>query len=736
MAFKLPGKIKGISGMFKKSGEDQPLPLEAASTRSGETTIMRVIDQAASVKLPLIGNWPLQKQLTLLVTIFFGAILVFLFAAGWYVYRSSNLSILTEITGSTLMHSQRLAKAVPTAVLGNPEAFKQLRDSLQRINTNVKLMTAGGTYEERSVGASSAPIQPFLASLATEWQRTDKNAAVVLEHEKILTSFGATLSKLNEANPLLLELTEQVSALKLQSGASATELSAAGKLVMLTQRLAKNANELLAGETVSPETAFLLGKDANAFRELVDGLRDGSEALNLRPSKDAESRERLDALKKAFADLQSSVQLILGNLSRFTAAKQAQQVVFRESEGLRQRFTDLQEAYTAEQRGLDLYKWMMAVSALIALGFLFMLAMVYLADQKARASESDRQRREAERLEQEAKRQNDSNQAAILRLMNELQEVADGDLTIHATVSEDITGAIADSVNYTVEELRELVSRINSTAEEVTTATTQAQETSSRLLQATDAQSREIRQTGEAVLKMAQQINEVSNSAAESASVARQSLSAAEQGAQAVQNAISGMNEIRDQIQETSKRIKRLGESSQEIGEIIELISDITEQTNVLALNAAIQAASAGEAGRGFSVVAEEVQRLAERSGEATKQIAALVRTIQTDTQDAVSAMEKSTQGVVDGARLSDAAGQALGDIGRVSRQLSDLIEGISETTSQQAVSASGVAQNIERILKVTEQTTEGTQLTANSIRQLADLAQELKNSVARFRVS
>jgi twitching motility protein PilJ len=256
------------------------------------------------------------------------------------------------------------------------------------------------------------------------------------------------------------------------------------------------------------------------------------------------------------------------------------------------------------------------------------------------------------------------------------------------------------------------------------------------LLAASEAQSREIRNTGEAVLLMAQQINDVSSSAMESANVARQSLAAAEEGQRAVQNSIAGMNEIREQIQETSKRIKRLGESSQEIGEIIELISDITEQTNVLALNAAIQAASAGEAGRGFSVVAEEVQRLAERSAEATKQIGALVRTIQTDTSDAVGAMEKSTQGVVEGAKLSDAAGQALSNIGRVSRQLAELIEQISQDTSVQARSAGGVAQSIQHILTVNEETSLGTQKTADSISQLSALAQELKSSVARFKVA
>src|SRR2546430_7436651 len=306
---------------------------------------------------------------------------------------------------------------------------------------------------------------------------------------------------------------------------------------------------------------------------------------------------------------------------------------------------------------------------LAAIAVIALIVLVYLGDTRRRAEEAERQRAETERT-------NQSNQDAILRLMNEMGNLAEGDLTVKATVTEEITGAIADSVNFTIDELRTLITRINAAAAQVTSATESAQQTSAQLLAAAEKQSVEIRQTSASVLSMAKAMNAMSESASQSASVARQSLAAAQKGTQAVQNSISGMNEIREQIQETSKRIKRLGESSQEIGEIVELISDITQQTNGLALNAAIQAASAGEAGRGFTVVAEEVQRLSERSAEATKQIGAIVKTIQTDTQDAVSAMEKSTQGVVEGAKLSDAAGQALSEIGSVSQQLAQLIEG------------------------------------------------------------
>ena len=331
---------------------------------------------------------------------------------------------------------------------------------------------------------------------------------------------------------------------------------------------------------------------------------------------------------------------------------------------------------------------------------------------------------------------NDANQTAILRLMNELQSVAEGDLTQEATVSEDITGAIADSVNYTVEELRTLVLNVQGTVDRVVKTTSNVDAASAALLIKSNQQLVEIRSTGQSVVEMASRINEVSDRAQESAVVARQSLQAAQTGLSAVQNTIDGMNVLRDHIQETSKRIKRLGESSQEVGEITELISDITEQTNVLALNAAIQAASAGEAGRGFSVVAEEVQRLAERSAAATQQIANLVKAIQTDTNNAMSAMERSAQGVVEGGKLSDAAGTALSEIDRVSRSMADRIDQISRAASTEAALADSVAQNIQKIFLVTEQTGEGTRATAGQVRELSRMAQELRNSVSRFKIA
>ncbi|RPH45523.1 MAG: methyl-accepting chemotaxis protein [Burkholderiales bacterium] len=649
--------------------------------------------------------------------------------------QSAAVAIQTRLVGDSLMHSQRLAKAAPTAVRGVGDAHRQLVESRSRLSEAVTALQSGGVVRDQRVDPLDAALQPTFARLAEPWKRTDQAAATLMQLQPTLSSIAQAGRAVLDAQPRLADLAEQVTQLKAAAAAPAPEIAAAAQLQVLVQKIARQVAQLTGADPVNLELAPMLARDAAALQETIDALLAGSEARRLAPAREGEQRTRLGELKAAYADLGASVASLVADLPRMPGARAADARIGADSEPLRAGLLELQSRLAEASSGRALQQGLAIAFLLLALLAALGLGLVHYQDVDRRAADADAQRAEAERLEQEAKRTNDQNQAAILRLMNELQEVADGDLTIQATVTEDITGAIADSVNYTVEELRNLVARINTTAELVADASSKAQTVSAGLQTASEQQSREIRETGEAVLRMASQINEVSASASESAQVARQSLGAAEQGRRAVQNAIAGMNGIRDQIQETAKRIKRLGESSQEIGEIVELISDITEQTNVLALNAAIQAASAGEAGRGFTVVAEEVQRLAERSAEATRQISGLIRTIQVDTQDAVAAMERSTQGVVAGTRLSDDAGNALAEIGRVATQLAELIEDISRTTSDQASSAGTVAHSIQRILLVTEQTSEGTQQTAGSILQLAELARELKNSVSRFRV-
>lgn len=684
--------------------------------------------------LPLLGQWGLERQQRLLFGAVALGVLGLVASAILAVNAADRRATQAAATGQALMQSQRLAKSVSQALVGRAQSFEEVADSSRILATNVRGLTRG----DSSLGLSAAPAaaREVLTPLLPLVDRAEKNASFVMKQKDVLTKVSQSLREVNGHSSDLLDLAESIATLKIeQGGASPAELLALNQLVMLTQRIGKSANEFLTVEGVSTEAVFLLGKDLNAFKELAEGLTTGNTELKLPGTRDPEAREQLDALLQLFEQMRGQSTYILGSLQGLVAARDAQVSIVDDSEPLRKGLEQAQRQL-AEGAGIG------GLNVALLLAFLVLtsaagygLLRVYLTEQRHRAQVAEYQRQEAERQEREAKRVNDANQAAILRLMNELQMVAEGDLTQQATVTEDITGAIADSVNFTVEELRTLVAQVQGTVSRVSDTTGQVEATSTELLAASDEQLREIRETGESVLNMAGRINEVSAQAQHSAEVARQSLDAADSGLKAVQDAIGGMNTIREQIQETSKRIKRLGESSQEIGEITELISDITEQTNVLALNAAIQAASAGEAGRGFSVVAEEVQRLAERSGDATRQIAALVRTIQTDTQDAVGAMERSTQKVVEGAKLSDAAGAALNDIDRVSRQLAELIEEISAQASREAESANVVVANIQHIFAVTEQTGDGTRSTAQLVRELSKTADELQQSVARFKI-
>ncbi len=706
---------------------------ERANNSLEESRASTAIDSGSMVSLPLLGMREPTEHRRILTVMLIIALVVFLAVMFFALAQADNVARQVGASGQSLMQSQRLAKSVSQALVGSPQAFTEVADSSAALAKNVRGLK--NSDAELRLSQVAPGIVEEVDKAMPLVDRAEKNAATVLGQQKILTQVGSALRTINRQSSDLLEVAETVSSLKLQQNAPAAEISASGQLVMLTQRIGKSANEFLTMEGVSPEAVFLLGKDLNSFKEIAQGLLDGSPELRLAAAKDPQTRERLEALLKQYEETRGQAGAILGNLQGLVSAREAQSAIVSDSEPLRRQLEDLQSRLSS-QTGLG-------IGPLLILGLMGLLAVlaglglarVQLAESQKGQTIAEQQRLTAEGQEQEAKRINDANQAAILRLMNELQSVAEGDLTQEATVTEDITGAIADSVNYTVEELRSLVGNVQNTATRVAQTTAVVESTSTELLAASTEQLREIRETGQSVLDMAGRINQVSGQAQESAQVARQSLSAAESGLQAVQNAIGGMNAIRDQIQDTSKRIKRLGESSQEIGEITELISDITEQTNVLALNAAIQAASAGEAGRGFSVVAEEVQRLAERSAEATKQISALVKAIQTDTQDAVAAMERSTQGVVEGAKLSDNAGTALVQIDSVSRRLAELIGEISTSTAREADSANVVAGNIQHIFAVTEQTGEGTRSTVQQVRDLSRVAEELRQSVSRFKI-
>ena len=700
-----------------------PTPSSSQATRAAHA-------RARVRPTPLLGRLNLKAQSVILLGALAATVGVAVSLSVYERQQDRTQAMQNEVVGDTLMHSQRLAKAANMAVRGNVQAYGQLTSSRDYLSGAVSALENGGDVGRFHVPPLPDKLDAEARRFGTAWADVSPSVDSLIEYQPVLVRFAELVNEISAVDRDL-RAAQHAAAANLREGSSSVPDQ------LLFARLSSQRRTIMGEILRMHGNGAYDGRDAVALADAIENFAvtvetalNGDFSRQTSAIRNAEAREglrRAQPLANQFVKLALEAQKALPALQQ---ARHAGLDVFNKSDELTQTANALRSMLVEGRNVQSSVQWAILGFASAAVLSLLLLCKAYYDDSKLQADRSI-----DKRLEQEASRINDQNQAAILRLMNELQKVADGDLTVQATVSDDITGAIADSINYTVEELRSLVGRINRTAAAVAEASASAQVTASHLQAVSEQQSREIRETGEAVLNMAAQIKQVSASASESAEVARQSLSAASRGRDAVQNAIAGMGGIREQIQDTAKRIKRLGESSQEIGEIVELISNITEQTNVLALNAAIQAASAGEAGRGFTVVAEEVQRLAERSAEATRQISALVKAIQTDTHDAVAAMERSTQGVVRGAKLSDEAGMALIGIGQVSQELADLIMRISRTTENQAASASSVAQSIQRILLVNSQTNEGTQQTAGSILQLSELARELKNSVARFRV-
>ncbi|MDP2793631.1 MAG: methyl-accepting chemotaxis protein [Sulfurisoma sp.] len=698
MAFNLPFKLPTFDRRQRASHE--------ATVLDGVSAMPAAVsdqDRRGHGKLPLIGHQSADMQLQILGAAAFFFLVLLVFVLSQKIRSSEIRDTHRAIIAEMRVFSQVLGKgAIRVTTQGSATDFAAMQTGRTRFEKLLGLLTAGGNESGFDAAAVDEELRPGVDKVADVWKTLDKSLAAVLAKEKALKGLAAASDKTGAAATAIAKLAAATPALT-DIAKNATAVSRRARAVLLLPApLHLQAVEVLKNDLT---TVF---QQADVAAKSVDG-----------PAR--------EALEKALGDIGAAGGEIAASIPELDEAKAGGAKLQPQAELLASETEGLFQAVGARTEGA-FATGIVIVSGSLVLVLLVLMLKVFNDDTYFRRQESERQRREAEAAK-------DATQEAILRLMNEMGDLADGDLTVRATVTEDVTGAIADSVNYTIEELSVLVRRINEAAGQVATASEAAQATSSQLLEATERQSHEIQQASEQVLEMAQSMSEVSGNALESARVARQSLEAAQKGAEAVENSIKGMNEIRGQIQETSKRIKRLGESSQEIGEIVELISDITEQTNVLALNAAIQAASAGEAGRGFTVVAEEVQRLAERSGEATKQIAAIVKTIQADTHDAVSAMEYSTQGVVEGAKLSDAAGQALDEISNVSKTLAELIAKISTDTQHQAGVATGVATAMEGIRQVTDRTTDGTKRTAVSIGELANLAVELKGSVAGFKV-
>jgi len=622
-------------------------------------------------------------------TLLAAALAVSLLAAAGILYLNSTSGGGAANANSAALAaiSQSIPRHASAALNGDPDAFDRLQSDVARL-------------EQTGTGGAA-------------WAGLREHAGSIIGQRSTIESITSAAQLASEKIPALLEASNELMG---QSGSTGEIQEFQRRAVSLEANLGGLASNAANGNT---SVAQVVANDMAYLRAITDALSGQPSSLDVAPLGAATRESVLVPVISDLADIEAQVAAAVQAAANLPSLEEAMSGMTTASATL---FAAAQSSTGGSSAGGVLANPWLPIGLLgIALLLLGGLAVMHSKTSVF------------ERTSREQSEQNERNQQAILRLLDELGSLADGDLTVEATVTEDITGAIADSINYAIEKLRELVATINETAIMVDSAAKSTASTATHMARAAETQTREIAAATESIVSMAGSIEEVSGNAERSSDVARHSVDVAHKGGEAVRRTIDGMNTIRETIQDTSKRIKRLGESSQEIGNIVELINDIAEQTNILALNASIQASMAGEAGRGFAVVADEVQRLAERSTNATKQIEVLVRTIQSDTNEAVVSMERSTTDVVGGALLAENAGAALDEIEQVSNQIANLVQNISGSARQQAGSAADVTRRTTKLKEISDQTGKATTATAASISKLSELASQLRQTVAGF---
>ena len=631
---------------------------------------------------------------TRLMPVLAGLLLLALGSAAWLIYSQSS-SAVKGVTGADALVQIKAANVAARRAAGGIATWS----TLEGLSANLAAVkTTSYTAEQKQTLAEAR------AAIDT-----------ILENRSQVSSIQKAIERMSELVP---GFSDGIYGLQ---GA----LTVQQQPIALTQlerlRLLANTIERLCAQLPIRDVSETLLEREVELQQVVRSLQNGDPELGITALGQGDTEAAINALVRRANQIGAAVRDCLAANEGLVALRDATSALDGAllaakletvglSSGLPGPLADLGEA------------WVINVS-LLGLAAALSLIMLFIW---VRGSGS---REETARLVA----QSEKDQQAILQLLDELDSLADGDLTVQATVTENITGAIADSFNYAVEALRDLVSTIKQGAITLEDSTRQTEKSARALAASSQAQGRQVKDASAAVRQMAASIDEVSGNAERSSDVARHSVDVAHKGGEAVRRTIEGMNTIRETIQDTSKRIKRLGESSQEIGDIVELINDIADQTNILALNASIQASMAGEAGRGFAVVADEVQRLAERSANATKQIEVLVSTIQSDTNEAVVSMERSTTDVVGGALLAENAGAALEEIEQVSNQIAMLVQNISGSAKEQADDARIVLEAVEKLQALSGETDTTAASTAKYITQLTELASQLRETASGF---
>ena len=678
---------------------------DGSSNRSGGNALVAKLQSQTEQFSRVFGDSEKSKPLILGAAF---CIVLAIFLLLYLFYSVPRNNEFTRSLGDLRLLSQTISRqATEATASGTPEAIKKLTESQKSFAENLETV--------KDIHASTDALREVDA----QWKKVSENIDLIASQQKIINQLYDTNIAISESIPgIQAEYNLMVDQMARQN-VPANQVVIAKNQVFIAERILRSIGSVLTGSANSRESADDFSSDTETFASYLNAQLNGSADLGVERINDPEMRDSLTSIQSEYDDvLKSAAATVLKNSSQIVKVRQASSSIFEQSDALLSNLNKL-------SGGTGLAIAIPALGIILALiAFLFCVFKLLVL-----RGESDKKR--VSRLQDEY----DRNQNAILRLLDEIADLADGDLRSYATVSEDFTGAIADSINFAIDQLRDLVSRITETSQEVAQYTASTQGITNQLAEASEHQAQEIAGASAAINEMAMSIDQVSSNAEESAVVAERSVKIAANGANVVNRSIEGMDIIREQIQETSKRIKRLGESSQEIGNIVALINDIADQTNILALNAAIQASMAGEAGRGFAVVADEVQRLAERSTSATKQIETLVKTIQTYTNEAVISMEQTTSEVVRGANLSKDAGVALDEIQNVSGNLAKLIANISDAAKLQSASAGHIATTMNVVQEITSQTTTATFDTARSVSELANMAEALRESVTDFKL-
>jgi twitching motility protein PilJ len=627
-----------------------------------------------------------------------------------WIGHSTNIQVL----------SQQMTKSATEAAEGTLIAFFELGDARGEITHAMNSLREGDPV--RALPPLPPAIREPLSALDATWQRMDRNARTIIEREALIMDLSKASAAFIDVLPQIQQLTDDAVRTLTQGDAPSEQIFVASRQLVLSDRILRHLKDILRGGNGIAAAADNFRKEVEYFEQMLNALLRGSKSVGVTQVRNAAALNALAQVGELFAAARPQIDFILASSADLLEVRGAADGIFLDSKDMFDQARQLSE--TVQKRSTSRLwpsLWSGSLALIVMLGIISWLVRSFLTAERKRALE--------------AGRQNQRNQQAIMRLLDEMESLADGDLTVRATVTDDMTGAIADSVNFAVEQLRELVNGINITAQTVAESAQDTMNTTSKLAEASGRQAEHVRGVTETINEMAQKLDIMAERSRESSEVAERSVAIANNGARMVQQTIRGMDTIRDQIQKTSKRIKRLGESSQEIGDIVELINGIAEQTNILALNAAIQSASAGGAGRGFAVVADEVQRLAERASGATRRIEMLVKNIQTDTAEAVVSMEATTSEVVSGANKAEDAGEALERIESVSNDLSRLIAENSKEAQEQSRIATQVAGEMQEIRDISIQTSEGTNHTARSMGTLANLVRQLRESVADFKL-